>query len=241
MDPIDLTSPDFIGTIISALLTIMVLSYLIGDNVFFRLAVYIFVGVSAGYAGTVAFQTVIRPKLIEPFFTGSFTLDLETLIGLIIPWILAVFLLLNLFQSGTRLGGLPLAFMVGVGAAVVVGGTITGTLLPQIRVAIKVFEPALMTGSPGEEIQKLAEGAMLTIGTISTLFYFRFTARRSLSGEGRRSRFNVWMANLGRLFIVITFGAMYAGALSASVIILAERVQFVYKTLSDLLGLFLSG
>jgi hypothetical protein len=241
MQPIDFTSPDFIGTIISALLTIMVLSYLIGDNVFFRLAVYIFVGVSSGYAGTVAFQTVIRPKLIEPFFSGNFSLDLETILGLLVPWVLSILLLLNLFRSGQRLGGVPLAFMVGVGAAVVVGGTITGTLLPQIRVATKVFEPAMLAGSPGEEIQRLAEGAMLTIGTISTLFYFRFTARRSLSGEGRRSRLNVWMANLGRLFIVITFGAMYAGALSASVIILAERVQFVSSTLSDLLGLFLSG
>jgi hypothetical protein len=241
MEQIDLMSPDFIGTIISALLTIMVLSYLIGDNVFFRLAVYIFVGVSSGYAGAVAFQTVIRPKLIEPFFTGNFSLNLETIIGLIIPWILSIFLMLNLFQSGQRLGGLPLAFMVGIGAAVVVGGTITGTLLPQIRVATKVFEPALMSASPGEELQRLAEGVMLTVGTISTLFYFRFTARRSLSGEGRRSRLNVWMANLGRLFIVITFGAMYAGALVASVIILAERVQFVSATLSDLIGLFLSG
>lgn len=241
MGQIDFTSPDFIGTVISALLTIMVLSYLIGDNIFFRLAVYIFVGVSSGYAGTVAFQTVIRPKLIEPFFSGNFSLDLETMIGLIIPWVLSVLLLLNLFQSGSWLGGLPLAFMVGVGAAVVVGGTITGTLLPQIRVATKVFEPALLSASPGEEIQRLAEGAMLTIGTISTLFYFRFTARRSLAGEGRRSRLNVWMANLGRLFIVITFGAMYAGALSASVIILAERVQFVAATLSDLFGLFVSG
>jgi hypothetical protein len=49
------------------------------------------------------------------------------------------------------------------------------------------------------------------------------------------------MANLGRLFIVITFGAMYAGAISASVIILAERVQFVSETLSDLFSLLFAG
>ena len=52
---------DLIGMFFAAVLTIMVLSYMIGDNVLFRVATYLFVGVASGYAGSIAYQNVIRP------------------------------------------------------------------------------------------------------------------------------------------------------------------------------------
>jgi predicted membrane protein len=42
---------DPIGAIIGFILTIMVLSYIIGDNALFRLAIHIFIGAASGYAG----------------------------------------------------------------------------------------------------------------------------------------------------------------------------------------------
>ena len=90
----DIFSLDFIGTIVAALLTIMVLSYLLGDNPLFRVATHIFVGVAAGYAGAVAWDSVIRPNLVSPIATNGFESLLD--LGLIIPLILVVLLLLKL-------------------------------------------------------------------------------------------------------------------------------------------------
>ncbi len=65
-------SVDLVTGIISFLLTLMILSYLIGDNPLFRVAVYIFVGVSAGYAAAVAWWQVLFPRLMLPLLTGGF-------------------------------------------------------------------------------------------------------------------------------------------------------------------------
>ena len=64
-------SPDFIGSIIGFILTLMVFSYLLGDNGLFRLAVYILVGVSAGFVAVVALYNLIWPQLIIPLWSGD--------------------------------------------------------------------------------------------------------------------------------------------------------------------------
>ena len=64
-------SHDLVTGLLSFLLTLMILSYLVGDNPAFRVAVYIFVGVSAGYAAAVAWWQVIYPKVLLPLLTGS--------------------------------------------------------------------------------------------------------------------------------------------------------------------------
>ena len=48
-----------IGPIVAMLLTIMVLSYIIGDNILFRLAVHIFIGVASGYAAVLILYNVL--------------------------------------------------------------------------------------------------------------------------------------------------------------------------------------
>ena len=64
-------SPDFVTGVAAFIFTLMILSYLIGDNPLFRAAVYIFVGVSAGYVAAVAFHQVILTNLIFPLVYGA--------------------------------------------------------------------------------------------------------------------------------------------------------------------------
>ena len=76
-------------------------------------------------------------------------------------------------------------------------------------------------------LERLISVIVLIIGTITTLLYFRFSAQRERSGETRRSRFNAVLAFVGRTFIAVTFGVMYAGALTATVLVLSQRFQFL--------------
>jgi hypothetical protein len=74
------------------------------------------------------------------------------------------------------------------------------------------------------------------LATISTLVYFRFAAQRDLTGSTRRSRLTAILAYIGRVFIAVTFGVMYAGALTAAILILGQRFEFLRQVINTLIG-----
>jgi hypothetical protein len=231
---LQLPLPELIGTIAAALLTIMVLSYLAGDNPMFRLAVHIFVGVAAGYAGAAAWHGVLRPALVEPVRAGG----LASLANpqLIVPWLLILMLVFKVFPATARAGSLPIAMLVGVAAAVTVGGAITGTVVPQALTAAQSLSPAEVSPLTGETgLERSLNVAIVLAGTVATLFYFRFSI---FPGEGASTglpRVAAVLASAGQGFVALTYGAMFAGALSAALVVLAERVQFVWGVISGLL------
>ena len=56
-------SMEVISALVGLILTLMVFSYLIGDNPLFRFAIYLFIGVSSGYAAAVVLRSVLLPKI----------------------------------------------------------------------------------------------------------------------------------------------------------------------------------
>lgn len=52
-------------------LSLMVLSYLIGDNIMFRLAIHLFIGVAAGYAAVMVVYQIVLPKMVLPVMWGG--------------------------------------------------------------------------------------------------------------------------------------------------------------------------
>ncbi len=218
---------DLITGIFSFLLTLMILSYLIGDNPAFRVAVYIFVGVSAGYVGAVAWWQVLYPKVFVPLLSGSF---LERLLALV-PLILGVLLLMKLSPRTAWLGTPSVAFLVGVGAAVAVGGAVMGTLIPQTQASFTVFNPA---NAEESLLARLFFGAIMLVGTITTLVYFHFGAKATAGGP-QRNKLVVWLGWIGQVFIAITLGVLFAGVFAAAMTALIERLNFIWYFLSSVL------
>lgn len=235
---------DFFEMIIAAFMTVMVLSYVVGDNVLFRIATYLFIGVASGFAGAIAWENVIKPTLITPLIDGQGGIlslfSAEGALTFLIPWMLVLFLLLKLSPRLSRYGNFPVALLVGVGAAVVVGGSITGTLVPQSMAAAETLSPEIVFPSAGESLSVWLEGlisALVAIlATISVLIYFRFSAQKELTGGTQRSRIAGIIAYLGKIFIAITFGVMYAGALMAAIVVLAQRFQFLHDVVIRIVG-----
>ena len=95
-----------LGTIIGFVLTLMVFSYIFGDNFLFRLATHIFIGVATGYAAVLVIYNIIFPMLAQP---GN------ELVRLGPPLILGVWLLTKTSPRLSRLGNPVLAYLVGVG------------------------------------------------------------------------------------------------------------------------------
>jgi hypothetical protein len=209
---------------ISFLLTVMVLTYLIGDNPVFRVAVYLFIGVSAGYVAAVAWHQVLYPLLVVPLLAGSMA---DRLLALI-PLILGLLLLFKLSPRTARLGNPSMAFLVGVGAAVVVGGAVMGTIIPQTRASMNAFNLA----NAGQSWPKqLFEGVVMLIGTLTTLVYFHYGAKATTSGPQRGKLINI-LAWVGQVFIAITFGVVFSGVFAAALTALIERLNFIVTYLS---------
>ncbi len=220
-------SGDLVTGFIGFLLTLMILSYLIGDNPLFRVAVYIFVGVSAGYAAAVAWWQVLFPRLVLPLLTGSFFERLFALIALI----LGVLLLMKLTPRTSTLGNPSIAFLVGVSAAVAVGGAVMGTILPQTQASVNIYS---LSGAGKNWLERFFSGTIILAGTVTTLVYFHFGAKTTPDGPQRSKLVNV-LGRIGQVFIAITLGVLFAGVFAASMTALIERLNFIWSFLAKLL------
>jgi hypothetical protein len=216
------------GVWLAALLTLAVLSYILGNNPFFRVVEYLFVGMAAGYAGALAWSHILWPRV--QLFVGD-------PVG---HWPYGVFFLLGilLLTRGVRriavLGNLPMGVLFGSGAALAIGGALTGSLVPQMRAAIVSLEPAAHTVGLARWTYIL-DAVLLVLGTLAVLSVFHFRAR----AEGKRGNFFDGLLKgsrgLGRGVISITFGALLAGALLSFFAILLSRLDFL---INDWIALF---
>jgi hypothetical protein len=242
----ELVSIEVIGGFIAALLTVMVLSYLVGDNPLFRLATHIFIGVAAGYAGSIALHSILKPSLLDPIIESGVSgiVSGEIFRGsqgvyIVGGWILTGMLLLKISPATSKWGSLPIVILVGVGAGVVVGGSITGTLIPQSSAAMGSFTQDASSAIANETtIERIGNVLIMLVGTLSTLMYFHFSTRKSPTGVGRRSQVMEIVATIGRVFIAITFGVMFAGTLMTALIALVERVDSIVIFFDNLLAAF---
>jgi hypothetical protein len=223
MPAVSFTSTDLFTGILSLLFTVMILSYVVGDNVAFRLAIHVFIGVSAGYVALIVGRQVIVDKMIVPLFVGGF-LD-RVLVA--IPLVLGLILLLTKTSSNLEgLGRWLVAFMVGTGAAAAVAGAIMGTLFPQVLSTINLFDLDNTPGALGKA-GNLGTGIVILLGTVTTLAYFQFTVFGKGAPTGKRGTVMRVVAMLGQVFIVITLGALFAGTFSAALTAFIDRIHSI--------------
>jgi len=225
--------------LISFLFTLLIFSYVLGDNPLFRVAVYIFVGVSSGYIAVVALWQVIVPRLVYPLMAAISSGNMVDL-GLMLALLFAVFLLLmKASPSLSGMGRIVVAFLVGVGAAVTLAGALTGTLIPQVLGAINAFDMTSVRGKDiGYFIEAVTNGVIVLAGTVLTLAYFHFGARFKADGSKHRLGLIEAMAWGGRVFIGIALGVVFAGVYSAALTALIERISSLINFIFELLGKF---
>lgn len=223
-----LTPMDLAGTIVGFILTLLIFSYLIGDNPLFRIAVYLFVGITAGLAAVVAWTNVLRPQLLDPLISGS---QPERLLALF-PLALSVLLLLKISRRTATWGSAASAYLVGIGAATAVGGAILGTLFTQVGALINLFDRQALTGGLGV----LLESLVIFAGALAAFLSFNFTVREKAQPAGGPA----WMQGVavtGKVFIVIALGSLFAGVFTASLAAFVERWQFLGRFVLDLLAM----
>ena len=243
---------ELFGTVIAALLTMMVFSYIFGDNVLFKLAAHIFVGVSVGYALIILGYEVFAP-ILNPNEGRLFSV----LPALIFCFLLIPKLLPSQNELVNTLGGIAMAFVLGVGAALSVGGVLFGTLMPQISATMSLslnpthyMEPGTQislgdwfialgptlrdsllygTGDPNilDSLGQCLSALIIILGTVGTFFYFNFVVHPSGPLGGLREGFVRFWAGMGRIVIIFTLASLFANTVVARVAVLVSRLQFL--------------
>ena len=217
-------STDLITGILSLLFTVLILSYAIGDNPAFRLAVHTFIGVAAGYVTAIVLLQVIANKMILPLYSAISSGESPLRLSLaIIPVVLGVILLAKSSQSTEWLGRPVVAFLVGIGAAAAVAGAMIGTIYPQAMGSIKIWDQGLLAG------------IFILLGTVATLAYFQFTLLGKKAPTGKRGWLIGAIALVGQAFIAITLGTLFAGVFSAALTALVDRIQSIVLFIENLL------
>jgi hypothetical protein len=219
---------DLISAAIGLVLTLMIFSYLIGDNLFFRMAVYIFVGVASGYAATVVVYYVFVPKLGNLLQTN----DLSQLILTAIPLLLGLSLFGKFLPRTSWIGSFAMALLVGVGAAATIGGALQGTVIPQLQASIDAFDVRAVG-----LVRAVFEGGVMLAGTVFTLAAFHFSAGRAPDGTPKRPRFLEMAAWIGRIFIALTLGVIFAGVYMAALTAMIERLSAIINFIRQLIGI----
>lgn len=227
---------DLIAGWVSLVLTLFIFSYLLGDNILYRIAIHVLVGVAAGYAVVVATESVIIPWLNETLGEALdvFILDGDaqdrsnltlTWLGIlgIMPFLLGALMLLKYSPQYARVGNLGMAYIIGVGTAVAIVGAVAGTVVPLAREAGEAIDDSLLNG------------LIIIIGAITTLIYFQYYAVER-GGDIVRPRVFRAASAVGRVFITLTLGALYAGAILTSLAIFSDVIRDQLQFILDRVG-----
>ncbi len=218
---------DLVAGWVSLVLTLMVFSYLLGDNVLYRLAIHVLIGVAAAYAAIVAVESVIVPwvndtLLLDPDTHDETTLMIMGMLGLV-PFFVGVLLLFKISPRLAPIGDLGMAFVIGVGLAVALVGAVAGTIVPLIRDVGRTLE------------DNTFNGLLIAFGMITTLIYFQYLAVER-GGAIKRPRALRALSGAGRVFVMITLGALYAGVIITSLTVFSDVIREQLQFILDRVG-----
>ena len=213
-----------IGLLVGAIVTLIIFTYLWGDNLFYRWVLALVVGSGVGYA------LAITLNFLYQWVVKSANGELPPVVA-IPPLVLGFLLLFKGFPKIASWGGIPMGFILGIGAAVAISGAVWGTILPQLLATTAPFAVAQDGGA-------FIEGLFILIGTILSLLTFSPRA----FGTHARSQLAVRLVrHLGRAFVTIALAVAFVGALTSALTLFIERWWMITDEVLKLLVPFLGG
>lgn len=205
---------DILGNWINVILTIAIISFAVpGENIFYRIAEYIMIGITAGYAVVQGIRVVLNLG-ISPMMSGQVYMLLPILLGLLVYT--------RFSKQYGHLSRWPIALMVGCGIGVSIRAVPEVDIMNQIKAS---FLPII-----GVSWDVAVSNIILLITLLSTLFYFFMTMEQ----KGPLRKVSV----VGRYSLMILFGAYWGSQLMTRSTMFIGRISFLIKDfLFPMLGL----
>lgn len=214
-----------VGVWLAAFLTLAVFSYLYRDNVFYKLAESMIVGVSAGYYlvanfwDSIVAQLMIElsPSLVRNWAVPSLPEDKAVDLWFLIPLVLSLFLFCRFVPRLSWLARWPLAFVVGTFAGLRLVSILDADFISQIRSTIV---PLIVLTDGSFNLWASVRNVGLLLSVLACLSYFFFSVPHQ-GVFGKVSRVGVWV-------LMITFGASFAFTVMGRITLLTKRFEFLF-------------
>lgn len=210
-------------TIIAAILTFMIWSYILGDNPAFRIAEHVLVGSAAGYVAVLAWCHIIAPAWHAMWSRPE--------PATVLPFVLCALLAVRQWPLIRPWAAVSLAFLIGTGSALAIGGALFGSLWSQVLATASL---SLNPADFGETQFFLTSNAFwqnlaILIGTVGTFCYFAFRIRPRGPLRDLRAAFIRFWSGVGLWMVMMTLGALFASAALSRFTLLIERVQWLLE------------
>jgi hypothetical protein len=210
MDPREM----FLRTL-AVFFTMAIFSFLWKDNMIYKFAEHLVVGVSMGYWCVILYQTSFLSKMWEPLT--------RTLAGhpegmpdrlVFVPIVLGLLLFTRFFPKISWLARIPMAFILGVGSGVAIPLGIQTSVIQQIHPTMAAFQPASWSG-----IGSWLNAILVLVGVVCGLAYFFFSAKHT-GILGGMSKIGIWVLMIG-------FGASFGYTVMSRISLLYGRVNYL--------------
>ncbi len=222
-----------LGIWVGAALTLFALSFLYGDNPFFRFAEHVFVGVTAAYWMVLGFWSTLVPLLVANIVpeVPVYLFHLDTPVDVsvarrllyCIPLCMGLLLLARLHPRGRPASVLTLAFIMGTTAGLRLIGDLEANFMNQVGNSITAL---CVVTEQGFSLGRTIDAVFLTGGTLCCLSYFYFS-RGQNGALGVSSKVGLWI-------LMVTFGAGFGFTVMGRIALLVGRVEFLLR---DWLGI----
>lgn len=209
---------DILGIWLGAFLTLGIISFLYGDNPWYKLCEAIFVGSSAGYW----FITLFWDNIYGKFYLGVAD-DKMLIVGAVLGFLM-------LMRLSSKIGWIsrwPLSFVVGAIAGFYLINYFSSNVMFQVNATIMPlfgtgYGDPIFSASFGNVINKF----IIAGGTFTGLVYF-FFSKEHKGAFGGAAKIGIWV-------IMITFGASFGYTVMSRMSLLIGRMDFIF---GDWLGL----
>ena len=205
------------GVWVASLLTLCIFSFLYRDNIFYRIAEYLVVGVSAGYWLVILLRQTFVPYFVIPVFREHTWNVVPGPAGIFLLLMAAVLGLLIFTRYSRRyawMARIPIAIIWGIGAGFVVPLSLQTKVIRQVQASII----DLRTLGTWDGINAL----LVVLGAISGITYF-FFSKPHRGTVGAVARVGVWTLMVG-------FGATFGFTVMARISLLIGRADFLFRT-----------
>ncbi len=203
-----------VGTLVAAIATLAIFSFLYRDNPFYRLAEHILIGLSVGFTLVLLWTSVLTPKMFIPLFSKG---NLWTLI----PFCMSILMLMRLRGAWSKFSKPVMALIIGAGAGLSIPARLDARILKQLAATIDPFSAMGLGQLSGVELFNAILGL---IAVITVMVYFFYTRPDNKPVRA--------ISQTGIYFLMIFFGATFGYTVTSRLTLLIGRMEFL---LSDFL------
>lgn len=218
------------GLWLGFLVSLAIFSLIIRDNVISRLALHLLVGSTLGYAVLLVWQEVLHPRLLRPLLD-----DPSSNRSLFVPLALALMLaasgLERIFRPGRPkgppprwrqifglVGVLPVALVIGLTIAVIMLGSVQGTLAPQ---TLRAASTGLVWS---DGVGGFLAGVLMLLITTGALLHVRVKPGRDLGNRPRwLQQFLLGWMTIGKHGLWLAAGVIFARLMASRFSLLIAR------------------